>query len=82
VGRRPHAEVRAVPLPDPTLPARIDPDAIYTDGELRLLLDLPDAALTRERRAGRLRCRRVGRRTYYLGRWVLDWLTAGEAANA
>jgi hypothetical protein len=71
-----------VPGTDSTTPARIDPDAIYTDGELRLLLDLTDAALARERRAGRLRSRRVGRRLYYLGRWVLDWLTAEEVADA
>jgi hypothetical protein len=58
---------------------RIVPDAIYAEGELRLLLDLPSATLTRERRSGRLRSRRVGPRTYYLGRWVLEWLAGEEA---
>jgi hypothetical protein len=66
---------------DTPTPVRIDPDAIYPDGELRLLLDLPSATLARERRAGRLRYRRVGQRTYYLGRWVLAWLAGEEAAH-
>ena len=63
-------------------PIRIDPDAIYTDGGLRLLLDLPGAALARERRSGHLRSRRIGQRTYYLGRWILSWLAAEEAGRA
>lgn len=68
-------------MPDLVTPARIDHDAIYTDGELRLLLDLPSATLARERRSGRLRYRRIGRRVYHLGSWVLDWLRSmpGEA---
>ena len=64
-------------MPDPMTPVRIDPDAIYTDGELRLLLDLSSVTLTRERRSGRLRYRRIGQRAYYLGSWVLDWIAAG-----
>jgi hypothetical protein len=64
---------------DTPTPVRIVPDAIYAEGELRLLLDLPSATLARERRSGRLRCRRVGQRTFYLGRWVLDWLAGEEA---
>jgi hypothetical protein len=67
---------------DASTPVRIDPDAVYTDGELRLLLDLPSAALARERRSGCLRYRRVGKRTYYLGRWVLDWLAAEGGRHA
>jgi hypothetical protein len=67
---------------DTITPVRIDPDAIYGDGELRLLLDLPTAALLRERRSGRLRYRRVGQRTYYLGRWILAWLAGEEASHA
>ncbi len=59
-------------------PVRIDPAAVYLDGDLRLLLDLPAATLARERRAGRLRHRRVGRRAYYLGEWVLAWLRQAE----
>jgi hypothetical protein len=62
-------------------PVRIDPEAVYTDGELRLLLDLPSTTLARERRAGRLRSRRVGQRTYYLGRWILRWLAGEEARH-
>jgi hypothetical protein len=65
---------------DTRTPVRIDPEAVYTDGDLRLLLDLSSASLARERRTGRLRCRRVGQRMYYLGRWILAWL-AGEGAD-
>jgi hypothetical protein len=67
---------------DTPVPVRIDPDAIYSDGELRLLLDMPGATLARERQSGRLRCRRVGRRAYYMGRWVLAWLTGEEVTDA
>jgi hypothetical protein len=62
-----------------TAPIRIEPYAIYTDGELRILLGLTSRLMSRERRTGRLRHARRGRRTYYLGRWVLDWLE--EAAD-
>jgi hypothetical protein len=40
---------------DTLSPLRIDPEAIYADGELRLLLDLPSATRARGRRSGRLR---------------------------
>jgi hypothetical protein len=63
---------------DPIAPVRIDPDAVYTPGELRLLLDLPEATITRERKSGRLRSRRVGSRTFFIGRWVMEWLTEGD----
>ena len=57
-------------------PISIAPDAVYDDGALVLTLDITSATLTRARRDGRLRFTRKGRRTFYLGEWVLDWLRA------
>jgi hypothetical protein len=55
-------------------PVWIEPGAIYDDGSLRQALGLTDAALAAARRAGLLRYTRQGKRTLYLGRWVLGWL--------
>jgi hypothetical protein len=55
-------------------PLRIDPQALYDDGTLRLTLGLTDAALARARRSGALRYSRCGLRTLYRGQWLLDWL--------
>jgi hypothetical protein len=60
-------------------PLHIDPDALYEDSTVVLTLDIPSATLARARREGRLRYSRRGRRTYYLGRWLLDWLTGDRA---
>jgi hypothetical protein len=62
-------------------PVRIDPDAVYEDGAVVLALDLPSATLLKARREGRLRYSRRGRRTYYLGQWLLDWLTASQVTR-
>jgi hypothetical protein len=59
-----------------TSPVCIDPRAVYDDGAVLLTLDLPSATLARARRDGRLRFSRQGRRTLYLGQWLLDWLEA------
>jgi hypothetical protein len=55
-------------------PVCIDPAAVYDDGSLLLTLDIPAGTLARARRNGELRYTRQGRRTLYLGKWVLDWL--------
>ncbi len=60
----------------PTIPTPIDPDAIYHDGQVRLLLGLPGATLTRCRRLGTLRHSRQGHSILYRGQWLLDWLEA------
>ena len=52
----------------------IKADAIYDGGALRLLLGVTSSTLNRARRAGRLKSTRKGQRTFYLGRWVLEWL--------
>jgi hypothetical protein len=53
---------------------RIEPQHVYDTGALVLALDIPSATLARARREGRLRYSRRGKRTYYLGSWVLAWL--------
>jgi hypothetical protein len=60
---------------------QIDPHAVYTDGSLRLLLDLPSSTLAKARRAGSLRFSRRGKRVYYRGEWILDWLVGGKAKD-
>lgn len=59
---------------------KIDPEALYPEGAVALALDIPSATLARARRSGALRSRRVGNRTLYLGRWLLDWLAQGPPA--
>jgi hypothetical protein len=59
----------------------INPAAFYDDDLLFSALELSAATLARARRDGRLRYTRQGRRTLYLGQWVLDWLAA-EATPA
>jgi hypothetical protein len=55
-------------------PVVIEPEAVYDDGAIRQALGLTDAALAAGRRAGTLRSVRQGKRTLYLGRWILGWL--------
>jgi hypothetical protein len=57
-------------------PALIEPQAIYDDGAVLAALGIPSTTLTRARREGRLRHTRKGRRVFYLGQWVLDWIKA------
>jgi hypothetical protein len=57
-------------------PVRIEPEALYDDGALHVALGLTPAALASARRAGTLRFTRQGKRTLYLGRWILAWLEA------
>ena len=55
-------------------PAVIDPEHIYDDGALVMLLGVTEAALGKGRAAGQLKFTRKGKRVFYLGSWVLDWL--------
>ncbi len=54
----------------------IAPDGVYDDGALHLALGLTPATLAQARRSGALRFTRKGKRTLYLGQWILDWLKA------
>jgi hypothetical protein len=55
-------------------PVSIKPDAVYDDGALNLSLGLTPSTLAKARRSGELRFNRQGKRTLYLGQWVLNWL--------
>jgi hypothetical protein len=59
---------------------RIDPDSLYDESAIILALDLSSATLARARRTGALRYTRKGRRVFYLGSWLLDWLTRESSA--
>ena len=60
-------------------PVSIDLEALDDDGSLRQALGLTDAVLANARRAGTLRYTRQGKRTLYMGKWILAWLES-EAA--
>lgn len=60
-------------------PPRIDPDAIYHNGDTYLMLGLSSATLARARREHRLRFSRQGRAILYRGQWLLDWLECSAA---
>jgi hypothetical protein len=69
IARTPRGHAMLSPVP-------IDPCAVYDDGAVVLALEISSAALARARREGRLRYSRRGKRTFYLGQWLIDWLTA------
>jgi hypothetical protein len=63
-------------------PPQIHTDAIYHDGQARLLLGLTCAAMARARREGRLRFTRQGNCVLYRGSWLLAWLEADADRSA
>jgi hypothetical protein len=60
----------------------IDPNAVYSDQSVTLLLGVTTASLREAERTGQLRHRRVGRRVLYTGAAILDWLNARQAQGA
>jgi hypothetical protein len=52
----------------------IEPNGVYDDGALVLALGLTFEALARARKEKVLRFTRKGKRTLYMGQWVLEWL--------
>jgi len=56
----------------------IQPTGIYTAADLSRMLDVSPDTQAEARRNGALRYVRKGRRTIYLGEWVLTWLRGGE----
>ena len=78
---------RHAPPPAPSAagaPVRIEPEAWYTDPDLRLILRMPAKTLQRARRAGELRYTRRGITVWHRGTWVNQWLSglpAGEVIN-
>lgn len=63
-------------------PVLIEPEALYDDGALRAALGLTASSLANARRAGSLRFTRQGKRTFYKGQWVLEWLVSQAAPEA
>jgi hypothetical protein len=59
----------------------IHPRAVYDDASLYEALDVGAATLSKARTSGQLRFTRKGQRTFYLGQWILDWLTADTQAT-
>ena len=61
-------------MSDAVMPARVEADGVYSDGDVRLLLGLTSATLARARRDGTLRYSRQGNSILYRGGWLLAWL--------
>lgn len=55
-------------------PIQINDDAIYDDSSLVIGFGFSSETLAKARRSGRLRCNRIGGRSYMKGSWVKDWL--------
>ena len=62
-------------------PVSIAPEAVYDDGSLRQTLGLTPTTLAAGRRAGTLRFARQGKRTLYLGKWILAWLESAASTS-
>jgi hypothetical protein len=61
-------------LPPPIL----DPRAVYTRLQATALLGLKPSTLATEIKKGRLRVSRRAGRYFILGKWLLQWIVAGE----
>ena len=59
-------------------PPAIYPTAVYTRQQVEEMLGLGRETLAREIRHGRLRVSRRAGRYWFLGEWLLAWLTSGE----
>src|SRR4051812_9466949 len=51
---------------------------VYTAEQVRRLLGLADGTIRREVREGKLRVAERCNRYYFLGSWLLEWITSGE----
>ena len=56
----------------------ISPNEVFDREAAQQALDLSNSSLRREIRLGRLRCSKRGGRYYFLGSWILEWLSDGE----
>ena len=80
--KTPDAAADAPPeTPPPAAPPAVHvirPTAVYRPAQVRQLLGLREHTLAREIREGRLRVSRRAGMYFFLGRWLLEWLEAGE----
>jgi hypothetical protein len=60
------------------VPAVLDPRAVYTRLQATAALGLKPSTLATEIRRGRLRVSRRAGRYFILGKWLLEWIRAGE----
>lgn len=63
---------------DSPQPVRIEPAAVYREGQLRLLLGLSESDLRKARHSKHLRFTSQGRTRLYRGQWVLDWIDSAS----
>lgn len=59
----------------------IIPTAVYDDDDLYRMMEVSSTTMSKARVAGQIRYTRKGKRTLYLGRWVLDWLNDGKPSE-
>lgn len=64
-----------------TKPHTIVPEAVYDLATARTALGLAKATLGREIRLGRLRVAKRAGKYLILGRWLLEWIEAGEITS-
>lgn len=67
--------------PTPPPPHVIHPDAVYLREDFRRVFQVRASTLRREVREGRLRISKRAGRYYLLGRWIIEWLEAGEVGR-
>jgi hypothetical protein len=60
-------------------PFQVNPDAFYDDDAVLLSLGLNPSRLAKARKAGELKATHRAGRPLYLGRWLVEWLTADAA---
>ncbi len=65
-----------------TEPAVIDPNGVYSEAALTKLGICSYETRWRERKAGRLKQKKIGARTFYLGSDLLAWLKGGDSDEA
>lgn len=65
----------------PDQPVPIHPHNVYTARAARKTLGLGINALRGEVEAGRLRSTRRCNRVWFLGQWLLDWLSSGPVTK-
>jgi hypothetical protein len=61
--------------------APVHPTGVYGREQARAILGLPDSTFRLECQSGRLRSSRRGKRLYFLGQWLIDWVSATPASE-
>jgi hypothetical protein len=55
-------------------PVEIIPEHVYDDGAVITLLGITESSLARARATGELKYTRKGKRVFYLGSWIIEWM--------